>query len=105
MSMIKSHPLTAFKKGGKYLICGSTLNTDEYVRETYSLSLNEYLVNDGHNNYIRRYRLYSRDPMSVEDSMEYDIECPHCHSVLRICGETIDSHNHGLYKCRACEKH
>lgn len=100
---MKAYPLNAYKKGGTYLIPAHTSNTDEFVRDTNSVSLIEYLVDEGYGKLSRRYRLYTRQPMSFADSLEYDIVCPHCGNKLRVCGNQIDSHAHGLYKCRNCD--
>jgi len=101
---MKTYPLFAFKSGGRYLTAGSTSSTDEYIRETNELSLIEYLVDEGFGKTARRYRLFTRTPMSFADSLEYDIACPHCSSQLRLCGNQIDSTTHGLYKCRHCDE-
>ena len=100
---MKTYPLLAYKKGGTYLIPTSTWNTDEYLREHNDLCLQEHLVNDGHGNMQRRYRLFSRNYMRFADTLEYDIKCPHCNNKLRLCGNPVDANYHGLYKCRVCD--
>ena len=101
--MITTYPLNAYKKGGKYLLPQSVMNTDEFVREHNDLCLQEYLIDEGYSNYKHRYRFYSRKPMRFSDTLEYDIKCPHCNNVLRLCDAPVDFNYHGLYKCRFCD--
>ena len=101
---MKAYPLSAYKKGGHYLIPQNTFNTDEYDREHNCLCLREIIENDGYGRTQARYRLYSRDYMRFTDTLEYDIQCPRCGSTLRLCGLPLDANNHGLYKCRNCSK-
>lgn len=101
MSVYTLHP---YKKGGNYLMPGATMNTEEYVRDTYSLSLVESLVEDEDGDTVHRYRLYSKDYMRFTDTLDYDIGCPRCQSSLRLCGLPVDANTHGLYKCRACDE-
>ncbi len=100
---MKTYPLYLYERGGKYLRPGNTGNTDEYIRNANELSLIEFLADEGCGRMSRRYRLYTRTPMSFSGSLEYDIACPHCGSQLRVCGNYIDAHTHALYKCRNCD--
>lgn len=101
---MKTYPLYPFKKNGRFLQPGNSANTDEYIRDTNEFSLIEFLIDEGLGKISRRYRLYTRNDMSLSDSLEYDISCPHCGSSLRVCGNQIDSNTHALYKCRHCDE-
>ena len=98
------YTLNPYKKGSNYLMPGPTMNTEEYIRDTCSLSLGESLATDENGNTVHRYRLYSKDYMRFTDTLDYDISCPQCHSQLRLCGLPVDANTHGLYKCRACDE-
>ena len=100
---MRAYPLTAYCKGGKHLHILNHAVTDDYIRENYDISLWEHLVDVGYGKTVSRYRLYTRKPMPLEDSLDYDIVCPHCGNNLRVCGESRDSHNHALYKCPVCD--
>ena len=51
----------------------------------------------------RRYRLRTCDPTRFVETLDYDIECPHCHDQLRLCGMAVDAMTHGLYRCKRCD--
>lgn len=100
---MKAYTLIGSSKG-KYLVPQDNFNTVDFVTEHSELSLIENLVDDGKGNKVHRYRLHSREPMSYSESLEFDISCPHCQDNLRVCGDRVDVHNHGLYKCRSCDE-
>ena len=57
------------------------------------------------NNFKNGITLYPKmDAYHFYDTMEYDIKCPHCGDVLRLCGNPLDLHEHGLYRCRRCDE-
>ena len=88
--------------GGNYLLSKECWKTEDYLAENADLFMCEHLVKDRGRLYSR-YRVRSCKPMRFTDTLEYDIECPHCHDKLRLCGMPVDSTNHGLYKCRRCD--
>lgn len=100
---MSTYVLNAYKKGGNYLIPTATMNTEEYVRESHGLSLGESLVKDKDGVTVHRYRLFSKDYTRFTDTLDYDIQCPHCRNTLRLCGMPVDANTHGLYKCRTCD--
>ncbi len=80
-------------------------NTAEFVMENSNMCLLDNLVDNGTGGYVHRYRLHSRHAMRFEDSLEFDITCPHCRSeTLKLCGKPLDWYDHGLYKCPRCDK-
>lgn len=91
-------------KTGRYIHPSHTGNTAEYVKEHYEMSLVDHLVSNGSGNCVHRYRLHTRRASRFEDTLEYDIACPRCSSMLRICGKPLDYYDHGLYKCPVCDK-
>lgn len=91
-------------KGGKTLYPKDSWNVEEYLAEHESRFMTEYDVKDEHGKTYKRYRFRTCDPAKFVDTLEYDIECPHCHDKLRLCGLPLDSLNHGLYKCRRCDE-
>lgn len=90
---------------GKYLAPKSSGNTDEFVMENNDMCLVEHCVDAGYGKYKYRFRLHTGQPARFEDTLEYDIACPRCHTYLRLCGRPLDAYDHGLYKCPACDKH
>ena len=98
-----AYNLTAYK-GGNYLIPQHTFLIDELVMERSDLCLVQHLVKNKNGNLVRRYRLHTNAPTRFEDTLDYDIGCPHCNGRLRLCGRPYDYHDHGLYKCPACDK-
>ena len=83
----------------------TTGNTPEFVMENSDLCLLDSLVENGLGGYVHRYRLHSRNAMRFEDTLEYDITCPHCQrTTLRLCGRPLDWYDQGLYKCPVCDK-
>lgn len=89
---------------GKHLTPKDGLNTAEFVLENNDMSLVEHCVEAGYGQYKYRYRLHSQHPVRFEDTLEYDIACPRCHTCLRLCGRPLDAYDHGLYKCPTCDK-
>ena len=90
-------------RDGKVLYPQDTLNTSEFVHDNNSLCLDEFIVSDRFRNTYRRYRLHTQEPHRFYDTMDYDIKCPRCGDILRLCGNPIDLHDHGLYRCRRCD--
>ncbi len=82
-----------------------SFSTPESVMEHSSMCLLDHLVDDGAGGYVHRYRLHSRNAMRFDDTLDYDITCPHCRrTTLRLCGKQLDWYDHGLYKCPVCDK-
>ena len=100
---MKTYVLNHFK-GGKTLYPKDEYRTSESIHKTEEFSLDEDLFQDEHRNIYARYRLHTKDAYRFYDTMDYDIKCPRCGDVLRLCGNPIDLHNHGLYRCRRCEE-
>lgn len=77
-------------KNTKSLIPKEVWLTAEHLSETEPLFMTEHLVdNDG--KLYRRYRLRTCDPTRFVETLDYDIECPHCHDQLRLCGMAVDA--------------
>ena len=101
---MKAFSLTNVKNSNR-LMPIDTLNTPESVMEHSDLCLLDHLVEDGAGGYVHRYRLHSRYAMRFEDTLDYDIHCPHCATgTLRLCGKQLDWYDHGFYKCPVCDK-
>ena len=49
--------------------------------------------------------IFSKNTVSrrTAETLDYDIECPHCHDQLRLCGMAVDAMTHGLYRCKRCD--
>ena len=90
--------------GGKTLYPNRTLNTAEYVKDTYEWSLIEYLKNDEKGNTNRYYRLHSNKPRTFSDFMSYDIMCPKCGQRMHPVSNAFDYHDLALYTCHCCNK-
>ena len=90
---------------GRFIHPAATGNTAEFVMDTHDMSLVEHLVSDGNGGFNHRYRLHTRFAARFEDTLEYDIGCPRCNGMLRLCGRPLDRYDHGLYKCPVCDKH
>ena len=101
---MENYTLSAYKKGGHYLIPKNAWKTEEYMAEHEKLFLTDYLVKGNWDRTYHRYRLRTCEPTRFTDTLEYDIECPQCHDKLRLCGLPLDSTTHGLYKCTSCDK-
>ena len=102
---MRAFSLTKTKGTNNLWPCDTTGNTPEFVMENSNMCLLDSLVDDGTGGYVHRYRLHSRHAMRFEDSLEYDITCPHCKiGKLRLCGKPIDWYDHGLYKCPRCDR-
>ena len=91
-------------KGGKTLFPQDAWKVEEYLAEHERRFMTEYYVKDDRGRTYSRYRFRTCDPTRFADTLEYDIECPHCHDKLRLCGLPLDSVTHGLYKCRRCDE-
>ena len=101
---MNNYTLTAYKKGGTYLIPMNAWKTEEYLAEHEPRFMTEYLAKGDWGRNYRRYRLRTCEPTWFADTLEYDIECPYCRDKLRLCGLPLDSTTHGLYKCKSCDK-
>ena len=89
-------------KNTKSLIPKEVWLTAEHLSETEPLFMTKHLIdNDG--KLYRRYRLRTCDPTRFVETLDYDIECPHCHDQLRLCGMAVDAMTHGLYRCKRCD--
>ena len=65
--------------------------------------LPEHIFGNEDGKLYRRYRLRTCDPTRFVETLDYDIECPHCHDQLRLCGMAVDAMTHGLYRCKRCD--
>ncbi|MBQ0072228.1 MAG: hypothetical protein KBS81_10335 [Spirochaetales bacterium] len=90
-------------RGGKTLYPHNILSSEEYVHSHHSFSLDAHYLKDERGKVLVRYQFYTHDPITFNESLEYDIKCPRCGSVMRLCGNGYDGHYHGLYKCRRCD--
>lgn len=90
-------------KDRNYLRPKHSWQTQDYLAEHETLFMTEHFIENGCKHYSR-YRVRSCEPIRFTDTLEYDIECPHCHDKLRLCGLPVDSTTHGLYKCRRCDE-
>ena len=97
---MKAYGLIVPKKG-RHAQTTYSCNTAEFIMENHDMSLVEHLVSGSSNRY--RYRLHTSNAARYEDTLEYDIACPHCGNTLRLCGLPLDRHDHGLYKCPVCD--
>ena len=98
------YDLTAFKKGGKYMVPHETFYTDEYAESMCSLWLKDELVKDENGKIHRYYRLHAGEPHNIEMALAYDIQCPKCSNKLKQIGRCLNSHELGLYHCPVCEE-
>ena len=89
---------------GKTLYPHFTLNTDEYVKNTYEWSLTEHLKNDENGNTNHYYRLHSNKPKKFSDFMSYDIMCPKCGQRMHPVSNAFDYYDLALYTCFNCNK-
>lgn len=95
--------LTAFKKGGKYLIPHETSYTDECAESLCSLWLKDEIIKDENGDLHHYYRLHAVKPHNIEMALAYDIQCPRCTHGLKQIGRCLNSHELGLYSCPVCE--
>lgn len=96
--------LSAFKKGGKYMIPHETTFTNEYAESMCSLWLTDEVVKDERGELHRYYRLHAQQPHNIEMALAYDIQCPRCSQKLKQIGRCLNSHELGLYRCPICDK-
>ena len=100
MSKIK---LDKYWKNKFHLVANDSYLTDDYIESYYALYLDEILIRNGNGGVDVYYRLQSREPMKSEDTLRYDIDCPHCRGQMRIVGFPINNRNHSLYRCPHCQ--
>lgn len=100
---MSSYALHPYKTGGKVLRPQNVLISEEYMPRSFGIYLTDSLIKDGYQHYYR-YRLHTSEPKRFLDTMEYDIECPHCSGKLKLCGYPIDEYTHGEYSCPRCDE-
>lgn len=100
---MSAYRLTIPNRGRCVLPVNTSYNTEEYVMEHTNMCLIERLMQDQNGGFNCRYRLHTSSPMRFEDTLEYDIGCPRCNGMLRLCGRPVDYYDHGLYKCPTCD--
>lgn len=98
------YPLHANKNDKNCLIPTHTMNTEESISTLYDLWLREYLVENGNDRMLRRYRLCAKHPHNIEMALAYDIKCPHCGSALKQTGRMLNSTELGEYTCKTCDQ-
>ena len=79
----------------------NSLTNQRKIIYEYAVMTEHLVDNDG--KLYRRYRLRTCDPTRFVETLDYDIECPHCHDQLRLCGMAVDAMTHGLYRCKRCD--
>ena len=82
----------------------STSFSDEYAEQELDLSLRDQVIENADGKLTTAYRLYSREPHSIEMALAYDIECPNCGRNLKQVGRCLNSHMLGLYRCPSCDR-
>ena len=90
-------------KGGMTLYPKDSCSTSEVIHESAEFCLDTYLERDRYGKVYSRYRFCTKEPYRFFDTMDFDIKCPRCGGMLRLCGNPIDLHEHGLYRCRRCD--
>ena len=90
---------------GRYTRPTHSFSTEEYVKAHNTMCLIDRLIDGPHGQLKHRYRLHTREATRFEDTLEYDIACPRCSGMLRLCGGPLDYYDQGLYKCDICDKH
>ncbi len=85
---MKTYILNRYK-GGKTLYPKSDFTVSDVLHEEHEFSLDEHYVNDEHGRTFCRYRLHTKEPYRFYDTLDYDIKCPRCGDVLRLCGNVI----------------
>ena len=96
--------LEAVKEGERVLYPRQNTRSSINDHSSREFSLEEELFHDQYKHIYARYRFHTRDPYRFYDTMDYDIKCPRCGDILRLCGNPIDLHGHGLYRCRRCDE-
>ncbi len=101
---MSSYILKPYSKGGKTLYPRSDFRTAECLHDKEEFCLDEFHIQDDCRKVYARYRLHTKEPYRFYDTMDFDIRCPRCGDVLRLCGNPIDLHDHGVYRCRRCDE-
>jgi hypothetical protein len=73
-------------------------------KQTQDLFLRSEIVDHGYGKLTNAYRLYAKEPHTIEMALAYDIECPECRHDLKQIGRCVNSHKLGLYRCPACDR-
>ena len=81
-----------------------TYVSDEYAEQEMDLFLRSEIVEHGYARYTNAYRLYAREPHTIEMALAYDISCPECGKTIKQVGRCVNSHKLGLYRCPACDR-
>lgn len=91
---IKYHPLVDMDTKGKVkvpMFCSTDLNA---MTEHHKMYLEEIIP--------YRFRLYSSNEMSAEETSDLEIYCPYCGKQLKAITASKDGLRHGLYVCDRC---
>ena len=90
------------KNDSNYCYSHTSLYSDAYAKEHCSLYLTDEVYADQYRNLKHYYRLHAKDAHREYEYLGYHIECPRCHSILRVVGGPISLHALGLYECPNC---
>lgn len=99
-----NYELRKYSEKRALLIPHHTFVTDEYADQRMDLFLRSKLVEHEYGKYTNEYRLYAREPHTIEMALSYDIYCPECGKTLKQIGRCVNSHMLGLYRCPACDR-
>ena len=91
------------KKDSNYCTSQTSSYSDAYAKDHCSLYLKDEIYADQFRNVKHYYRLNAMDAHRERDYLKYDIECPHCHCILRVVDGPVSSHVLGLYECPNCD--
>lgn len=102
---MRNYPLTPLNKAGTLLKPHSSSYSDEYATRMCNLHLRDELHKDKKGIPWRYYRLYAREPHSIEMALIYDIKCPKCScGTLKKVTRCNNYNDLGLYECPICNK-
>lgn len=88
------YPLSNVNGNTKLKTPSLSLNTEEYVRRSSKLYLTAEMG--------RKYRLHATRAHTMDDYLNYYIQCPNCRKLLTPVGAPIDCFDLGLYACSNC---
>ena len=77
--------------------------SETYVRCTYRFWITCEETEDKHGRKRMFYRFHTLRPHTAEMASTYNIECPHCHRLMKQVWGYQDSYDLGLYTCPVCD--
>ncbi|ELC8422301.1 hypothetical protein HO542_05050 [Streptococcus suis] len=91
-------------KNGKVLRAKKSFMPDEMIARRENYYLSDYFIRNDKGGVNIFYQFHTKKYTTLQQPMVFDIECPKCHTTLKINRLGSNGHDHSWYYCQKCNQ-